>query len=364
MTVLAVVYALTAALLYAVGAVLQQRAASATPVEHSLRLGLLTRLAVNPLWVVGIVTDTLGYVFQFMALGQGSLVVVQPLLVSGLLFALPLGAAVTGTRLTRRDWGGALFVCVGLSVFLAVAAPATGHSDTSSGMWVGILVVAAILAALAAVAARGAPPRRRASLLAASAGLVYGVTAGLTKASSHLLRGGVPHLLASWQPYGLVVAGVVGMLLAQSAFQAGSLDASLPTLTVMDPIVSIAVGAVAFGESVAVGLAATTLELVGLALIIAGVFALGRSAAVLATHEGASAPGTGTSGTSTSGTRCGPTSAGNRTLDLRAARTTTAERPAQDPRAAATGIGCPTSARTSSPPGGTRHAAASPRSGP
>jgi len=359
MTLLAVVYALTAALLYAVGAVLQQRAARATAAEHSLRLGLLTRLAVNPLWVVGILTDTLGYVFQFMALGQGSLVVVQPLLVSGLLFALPLGAALTGTRLTKRDWGGALFVCAGLSLFLAVAAPAAGHSDTSSATWVGILVVTAILAALAALVARGAPPRRRASLLAASAGLVYGVTAGLTKASSHLLHRGVPHLLASWQPYGLVVAGAVGMVLAQSAFQAGSLDASLPTLTVMDPIVSIAIGAVAFGESVAVGLAATTLELVGLALVIAGVFALDRSTAVLGTHEGASAPGT-----PTSGTRCGPTSAGNRTLDLRAARTTTAGRPGPAPRAAATGNGCPTSARTSSPLVGTRRAAAWRPSGP
>ncbi len=90
-------------------------------------------------------------------------------------------------------------------------------------------------------------------LLSAAAGVVYGVTAALTKTSSHLLDQGILLLLAHWQPYALLVAGIGGMVIAQSAFQAGSLDASLPTMSVVDPIVSIVIGAFAFGESIAAG---------------------------------------------------------------------------------------------------------------
>ena len=90
-------------------------------------------------------------------------------------------------------------------------------------------------------------------LLSGAAGVIYGVTAALTKTSSHLLDEGIVHLLVHWQPYALLIAGVGGMVISQSAFQAGSLDASLPTMSVVDPIVSIVIGALAFGETLRPG---------------------------------------------------------------------------------------------------------------
>src|SRR5438477_11075955 len=99
--------ALGSALLYALASVLQQRAARVVPSEKSLRLSLLTTLLARPLWVVGVLADVGGFVLQFYALDHGALVLVQPLLVSGLLFALPLGAAFSKESMRPADWVGA-----------------------------------------------------------------------------------------------------------------------------------------------------------------------------------------------------------------------------------------------------------------
>lgn len=266
--------------MYAFASVLQQRGASAQPPEQALKLSLLGRLLLNPLWVLGLACDVAGYGLQFLALGRGTLVVVQPLLVCGLLFALPLGAAWAGRRLHRRDWVAAVLVCAGLAVFLIVANPEPGHSDVRPFVWVLLLASAAGAVVLLVGASRGRFPWQRAVLLSAAAGIVYGTTAALTKTSSHLLDGGLIHLLAHWQPYALLVAGIGGMVIAQSAFQAGSLDSSLPTMSVVDPVVSIVIGAVAFGESIAAGPGELAAEVIALAVMSVGVFLLARSEAI------------------------------------------------------------------------------------
>jgi drug/metabolite transporter (DMT)-like permease len=271
--------------MYALASVLQQRSAAAQPADQSLRLSLLGRLVRNPVWVLGVSCDVLGYLLQFVALGHGTLVVVQPLLVTGLLFALPLGAAWAGRRLRKRDWLAAVLVVAGLAVFLTVAAPESGHDNVRPIIWV-MLLASAAGAALGLIAlSRGRQPWQRAVLLSAAAGVIYGVTAALTKTSSHLLDHGFFRLLAHWQPYALLIAGLGGMLIAQSAFQVGSLDSSLPTMSVVDPVVSIVIGAVAFGESIAASPGDVIAEVIALAAMSAGVFLLARSEAVRSLHE-------------------------------------------------------------------------------
>src|SRR5205823_14650506 len=139
-----VVSALGSALLYALAAVFQQRAAVAEPPEHSLRLRLLIGLLRRPMWLVGLGCDISAFVLQFWALDHGSLVLVQPLLVSGLLFALPLGAVLSKERMRRHDWTGAGLVVLGLSVFLIVAQPDRGSSDAAPRVW--LMLVVSILA--------------------------------------------------------------------------------------------------------------------------------------------------------------------------------------------------------------------------
>jgi drug/metabolite transporter (DMT)-like permease len=241
-------------------------------------MGLLVRLVRHPVWVLGLACDGAGYVLQFLALGHGPIVVVQPLLVCGLLFALPMEAAWAGRRLSRSDWLGAALVCAGLALFLVVANPAAGRDNTGAAQWAAILLGVTAVAGLLTAGSLGdqCGPRRRAVLLAAAAGVVYGGAAALTKTTAHLLSQGIVPLLTHWQPYVLVVFGVSGMLLAQSAFQAGALDFSLPTMTVVDPVVSIAIGALAFGEAISATPAAVSGEVVGLVAMSAGVWLLAR----------------------------------------------------------------------------------------
>jgi len=270
--------------MYALASVLQQRGAARQPLETSLRIGLLARLLRNPGWVAGLGCDGAGYVLQFVALGHGPLVVVQPVLVCGLLFALPLGAAWSGRALNRRDWMAAIAVCAGLAVFLAVASPEKGRSDVSGPVWLALLVGGGAVAGVLVLASRNQAPWRRAMQLSGAAGVIYGVSAALTVAAAHLLGRGVPVLLEHWQPYVLAAAGTAGMVVAQSAFQAGSLDVSLPMMSVVDPVVSILIGVLAFGESVAEGAGSVTIEVMALLIMSAGVVALGRSEAIRALH--------------------------------------------------------------------------------
>lgn len=273
---LAIACALGSALLYAAASVVQQRSAAAQGHEHSLRIGLLTRLLANPAWVLGIVADVGAYGLQFVALWKGALVVVQPLLVCGLLFALPLGAWWAGNRLSAKDWMSALGVCAGLGVFLVVADPGAGRDNTTPVAW-AIILGAGLLGALGlAGAGRRRKGRHRAVFLSAGAGLVYGVAAALTKTTASLLANGIIPLLIHWQPYALVVAGAGGLLLGQSAFQAGALDSSLPTMSVVDPVASILIGAFAFGEQIRTGVVASTTEVLAVAGMVVGIWLLAR----------------------------------------------------------------------------------------
>jgi multidrug transporter EmrE-like cation transporter len=111
-------------------------------------------------------------------------------------------------------------------------------------------------------------------LLSAAAGTIYGFAAGLIKSVGHQLSLDVPRTFVHWQPYGLAVVGIAGMLVAQSAFQAGALDVSLPTMTAIDPVISILIGALAFDEHIAVNGPAVAAEVVSLLVMVAGVYGL------------------------------------------------------------------------------------------
>lgn len=272
---------LAAALLYAVTSVLQQSAAADVAHHRSLRPGLLLELARRPRWLLGNLAEVGAVVLQFVALRRGSLLLVQTVLVAGLLFALPLGAALQHRRLATTDWLGTVAVVVGLGVFVAVARPTRGRGNTSPAGWATVLGLGCgTVAALVLVAPRR-PGSGRAHCLGAACGVLFGVDAALAKASGHLLNRGIVHAAEGWQPYALAVLGVLGFLLAQSAFQAGPLAASLPLLTALDPIAAALIGVLAFHERLASDGPAVVLQIGSAAAIAAGVWTLARSPLVV-----------------------------------------------------------------------------------
>ncbi len=256
----AIVLAIGAGFAYALASVLQQRAASEEAPELSLRPGLLVKLFQRPMWLLGSAVDLGAYGLEAASLALGSIIVVQPLLVSGLLWALPLATIGSPRKVTRREWVPAVMLVAALAIFVGVGSPEGGRAQASLLAWVLTAVGLSVPITLALLAARHAPPHRRALLYAFSAGCVYGLTAALTKSITDLLGDGVLDTFTHWQPYALVTVSLGGLLLNQSAFQAGHLAASLPAMAVTDPVVGCVLGVTLFGESLGAtgGLAITT----------------------------------------------------------------------------------------------------------
>ena len=234
--------AVSSALAFAVAIVAQQRAAERVADEHARGARLFLELIRSPQWVAGTVSNTLGYVLQAVALAFGSLLVVQPLLVTSLLFALPMGAWLAHERLPRSVWVWAFVLVVALAIFLIAGNPNHGAAHGTKRSWLiaGCVLVPAVLAAL--VAARRFRGATRASLLAIAVGLLGGVLAVLTKAVVSSLGHGIGHVVTSWELYGLLVVGASGIYLQQLCFQAGALQASWPIITVLEPLVAAALG--------------------------------------------------------------------------------------------------------------------------
>src|SRR4051812_12637147 len=180
-----VVFSLGAAVLYALASVLQQRAASAVPAEHSLRLSLMTSLLARPLWLAGVSADLGGFLLEAAALGIGSLALVQPLMTLGLPVALAGAAYVSHQHMGRREWAATVVLTVGLAVFLGLASPSPGRDFAPVHRWVTVGIVAAVfvVVCLAAAASR-ALAEWRAPLLAGATGGVFSFSAPLTQSGA------------------------------------------------------------------------------------------------------------------------------------------------------------------------------------
>jgi len=272
-----VLLSMASAASYGLAAVLQHQAAIREPPGLSMRAGLLIRLARRPRWLVGNALDGVGYLFQFLALRRGSLTLVEPFLVLSLVFALPVAASFDHQRIAASAWVSTGAIAAGVALFLGVAHPGLGHPNASGVAWAFLTIVIVVVCAAAVLAARGGSPRRAAVLLAAGSGTAFGYVGALTERTGHLLDAGLLHTLTTWVPYALVIGAVVALVLTQSAFHAGALRLSLPTLTVAQPLVASAIGLGFFGEHINSRGPAPVLELLGLALVTFGVFALARS---------------------------------------------------------------------------------------
>jgi hypothetical protein len=93
-----------------------------------------------------------------------------------------------------------------------------------------------------------APSGRKAALLGVAAATAFGFVAAVIKELSAHLSQGPAAVFSNWSPYVLLVSGAIAFFLVSNAFQAGSLAASQPGLTVVDPLVASLLGVLLFGE--------------------------------------------------------------------------------------------------------------------
>ena len=273
---LVVLLSLAAAFLFALGSAVQQSAAMQEHEGSALKLRLLANLLRRPRWVAGQVVDLIGFGLQAVALRLGELTVVQPILVTTLVFALPIGARVSGQSSGRRELRAALAVTLGLALYLFAARPEAGSSVPRAADWwvAGAVTVLACLA----VGAWGLRSQgtRRAALLGAGAGISFGLASAFTKMLVSLPSFHPLDVAMTPWPWVLAVAGIGGMVFAQSAFQAGALGPAIAALVVSEPLSAAAVGVGVFGERIQAGPLAMAGAAVGIGLTGFGILELVR----------------------------------------------------------------------------------------
>jgi drug/metabolite transporter (DMT)-like permease len=245
---LAAVLAVLAAIFFALAATLWQRASLAMGIEPGDSKAF-ARLVTNPVWLLGLVAQAAGVVLQAAALDRGRVAIIQPLLVTTIIWAMPLGYFLTHQVIVRRHIVGAALVVAGLAVFASVGDPAGGIDDAPASDWLmAFLVIGAASASLLLFGRRG-DLSARAAVFGTTAGILYGVSATLMKPVVETLHAdGLAGALGSWELWTMAVAGLVGFYLQQVSLSTGRLVPSVATVSVANPVVSVLLGVLVLQE--------------------------------------------------------------------------------------------------------------------
>ncbi|MES4908315.1 MULTISPECIES: DMT family transporter [unclassified Streptomyces] len=239
----------------------------------------LARLLRRPFWLAGGAAMVVSAVAQVGALAVGRLSVVQPLLVTELLFTLVVGSLVFRHRPDGRTWLAFVTLAAGLALFLVAADPSHGQSTAKNGRWLPVGLLAALAVGVLTAVARALRGPARAAVLGCAAAAGFACTAALIKEFTGRFSGGVAAVFTSWPLYAVCGVGLLSFLLLQSTLRAGTLAASQPALTLGDALLSIVLGWVLFGERVALGPRIVP-EAIGVVLMAAGIVGLTHSPAV------------------------------------------------------------------------------------
>lgn len=277
---LAVLLALGAAFFIAVGDVIHQRSAHDVTDEPVGHLELFIRLLKDRQWWLGSLVSALGFGCQAAALGFGSVLLVQALLVTSLLFALPIHARSTGRPVSRSQWLWAALLATSVAVIVTVGNPTAGHSRAALEVWTGVIAIMGPALVLCVVGARVFAGRPAAAvLLGLVSGSLWGVFAVLTKGVVERLGHGLWAVLATPELYVWAAVAVAGTAWQQASFRAGSLSASLPTMTVAEPVVGSILGIVVLGEALRPGDDGWAVLIASVVVMVVATAALARSEA-------------------------------------------------------------------------------------
>jgi hypothetical protein len=261
------------------GYVLQQRVAAEANSAELAAWQLLKFLIRHRLWWTGIAAMLIGQILGGLALQFATVTLVEPLLSTCLLFAFGFAAWLSEMTVRWFEVVGALLLSAALGLFIAIGNPRSTvvPSQRHDIILLAVLFVIGVVALFIAIGARRGL-LGRSVLLAAGAGLLYGLEDAATRASTVLARHqGIQVLFHTGWSLIVVGAAAGAILLASTAFNAARLDYSLPPITAAEPIAGIALGVSLLGDRISVSTGALAVEAVCLVAMVAGVVLIGRS---------------------------------------------------------------------------------------
>ncbi len=275
-TAAGVAAAVGAAVVFGVTSVAEQRSTKRVKQERTGSPRILLDLVRQPLWDIAIVGTIVGFALQVVGLKYAPLAVVEPILVFDLVFAV-LIAAYLRRSADPVMLAGVGACVVGVAGFLVIARPTAGNGTVSlaEAIWLAVGAVAAV--AICLVVGQSSETLRPLGMALAT-GICYGLSAFLIKlVTAEDSHGGLGHLLANWPIYALAIAGPVGFVLNQDAYQSGTFIAPVMAIIVAaDPLISIALAYALLDEKVSSSPAAIAGEIICLILMVAGIIEIAR----------------------------------------------------------------------------------------
>ncbi|WP_328609556.1 hypothetical protein OG943_10635 [Amycolatopsis sp. NBC_00345] len=290
MNIIGIAFAMAGAVFAALAAHKQHRAVHTTLRDAddgpTLRLRSFSRLLCQPGWLLGLLVMIVGGILHAVALGLAPVIVVQPVGVLAVGVTALFAARAGGPKLTGRGWLAIGAIAAGVVGFVAIAANNTTPTEVSgsAGLRAGELVAAGVVGmSLLAMMTRG---RARGLAFATAAATAYGLVSVLTRAVLQQAQHGGPPSTLIVSAIAILLALLLGAWLVQQAYASAPPHTVMACITVVDPIVAVAIGAGLLGEASSISGWVAVSGLLCALLAIGGVLALAR----FTDHHGENVP--------------------------------------------------------------------------
>ena len=277
---MAAALALVAAFLFALAATLQQKGSLNLPTISVAHPMSLVRLAGQTTWLMGTLALFVGYAFQAGALDRGRLSIIQPLLVTTVVFVLPMGYFLTGQHVGRREVIGAAVILIGARPVRLLRRPGRREGQRLQHPVGGHDRRAVPALRPAARPGQDGGLSKKAAVYGTVAGILFGLSSSLTKPTLDYLHESVGTMLSHWECYALAAAAVLGFVLQQVSLGTGRLAPAVATVSVANPVVGILIGVILLDERLSRPAWHVLVALIGLGLALVGavVISLAREA--------------------------------------------------------------------------------------
>ncbi|WP_313811529.1 DMT family transporter [Glutamicibacter sp.] len=270
---IAILAALCSAFCLAFGAHFQAMAVRNSVDGLDLKLGNVGKLVTNGRWMSGLLLMILGMGLNVFALANAPLTVVQPIGAIALVITALVNAKETNMTLNKPTILAIVSCMIGSVGFVLLAIMVTNDDQTMTEEEAHLveLILAFVVAAVGVVAAIF-HKKLGAFFYIVSAGVLFGFVAVLVRMIAVTVLHVEESTISSipWLAFiSVAVAGLLGSYFVQKAYSKGPPDLVIAGLTVIDPIVGIAIGVTILGE-----LRPDVPLLVSAAMVVSGVLAI------------------------------------------------------------------------------------------
>ncbi|MET0716700.1 MAG: DMT family transporter [Mycetocola sp.] len=274
--------AIVGAVFLSLGAQFQHRgvqkveANSGVDARSGLNMGQLKQLLARPSWVLGTLMLAFAIAFQLTALVWSPLIIVQPLGAIALVITAVLNARIYKVKLNHASVI-AIAACVGgVGLFVTIAALVAGEKAVTDQDLYTILIMLAAVLVLFGLGFVFFRKRSKALFFILAAGIIYGFVATLAKVVINRIMNENFDWLTMLCVVALLAATGIGAYFVQTAYSSGPPDLVIAGLTVVDPMVAVAIGIVVLDEASGAPLWAIIGFAVAGAFAVWGVFQLAR----------------------------------------------------------------------------------------